>query len=210
MVLRVPPYAGECRFVRVTSVLIFARSRVVLLLCWGERPRTTGDVPCSRLAPVTSAGCPAAGYRPRPRMRRSPPEGDCLPQRDATANRPTSDRMIRSTTTHSNEKSLANISKPRRTPNRRQCIMPLWGRGMARRSPSSARLRQPRSADYGPVAHRSPPRLSTATTVSSTPLPGHAFATLIALADYGQAWVVVRVVVFADPQQVACWRLDAA
>jgi hypothetical protein len=69
------------------------------------RPSDFRRVSSSRV-PAPSRGC--AG---------SAPEGDCLPQRDATANRPTSDRMIRSTTTHSNERSLANISKPCRTPN---------------------------------------------------------------------------------------------
>ena len=37
MVLRVPPYAGECRFVRVTSVLILARASGLCSSCVGAK-----------------------------------------------------------------------------------------------------------------------------------------------------------------------------
>jgi hypothetical protein len=36
-VLRVPPYAGECRFVRYTSVLIFVRASGLCCFCVGAK-----------------------------------------------------------------------------------------------------------------------------------------------------------------------------
>ena len=87
MVLRVPPRAGECRFVRVTSVLIFARAPGLCCFCVGARARTAREI------------CPAAGSRQRPPQcarrnghcglppgtRRSRPDGGSLPQRGAPA-----------------------------------------------------------------------------------------------------------------------------
>ena len=44
MVLRVPPYAGECRFVRVTSVLIFAWARACVAFVLARKPWTARDI----------------------------------------------------------------------------------------------------------------------------------------------------------------------
>ena len=75
MVLRVPPYAGECRFVRVTSVLIFARGPGLCCFCVGAK---TPD---------------SQGYLPRSRLSRlSRPDGGFLPQRGARADPSAPDR----------------------------------------------------------------------------------------------------------------------
>jgi hypothetical protein len=50
----VPPYAGECRFVRVTSVLIFAGDPSLCCFCVGAKAPTARDI------------CPAADSRQRP------------------------------------------------------------------------------------------------------------------------------------------------
>ena len=74
----VPPRAGECRFVRVTSVLIFPRPRLVLLLCWREHPDGRSHLPAAgsrqdlRCAPRGPGVRPAAIDTPVPAGRRYP------------------------------------------------------------------------------------------------------------------------------------------
>ena len=74
----VPPRAGECRFVRVTSVLIFARAPACVALCWREHPDSQGHLPTIgarqdlRCAPPGPAIRPVAIDTPVPAGRRYP------------------------------------------------------------------------------------------------------------------------------------------
>ena len=65
MVLRVPPYAGQCRFVRVTPVLIFARSAGLCCFCVGAKtPHSQGHLPSqSARAGSSRMAIPAATRR---------------------------------------------------------------------------------------------------------------------------------------------------
>ena len=66
MILQVSPYAGECRFVRVTLVLIFARAPDLCCLCVTSAGRSSpGQLP--RLRPG-----PACRARPEDRPRQPP------------------------------------------------------------------------------------------------------------------------------------------
>ena len=62
----VPLHAGECRFVRVTSVLIFPRPRLVLPLCWREHSDGRSHLPQPARAKISAARLadPASGLPP--------------------------------------------------------------------------------------------------------------------------------------------------
>ena len=146
MVLRVPPYAGECRFVRVTPVLIFARAPGLCCFCVGAKtPDSQGHLPpqparagSSRMAiPAATrrTGGPAApdhtnaskhqrAQQARPSFtpaQAGPAATHAVPAAHHSAGG-SSHHESRSTTTHSNEKCLLSISKPRRTmPTRSAC-----------------------------------------------------------------------------------------
>jgi hypothetical protein len=85
MVLRVPPYAGECRLVRVTSVLIFAHAQCSCCFCVSaEAPGQPGiSVP----QPTHTGDLRRAPTDPDP-ARPSRPDGGSLPQRGAPAGPP--------------------------------------------------------------------------------------------------------------------------
>jgi hypothetical protein len=135
MVLRVPPYAGECRFVRVISVLIFARAPGLCCFCVGAKAADSqGYLPRSRLVarppqgarrtghPACRQGHAGPGQMAVPLPQRGAPAGPPSPgttralskhhhahlaQPSITAApRPGADR-----TTHSNEKRLLRIFK---------------------------------------------------------------------------------------------------
>ena len=73
MILRVSPYAGKCRFVRVTLVLIFARAPDLCCLCVTSARRSSPGQP-PRLRPGQAC-------RPRPEDRpRRPPNDQPLIQ----------------------------------------------------------------------------------------------------------------------------------
>ena len=145
----VPLHAGECRFVRVTSVLIFPRPRLVLPLCWREHSDGRSHLPAAgsrqdlRCAPRGPGVRPAAIDTPVPAGRRCPtatqrtgrPAGAGpharLGRTTARTRRDSSSRQHTGpppggnarcaycsspATTHSKEKRLLSISKPRRSP----------------------------------------------------------------------------------------------
>ena len=78
----VPPCAGECRSVRVTSVLIFARAPGLCCLCVGPTPGRPGTSARSRIAPRP----PLRASRTRHlacRHRRAGPGRTMVPHRNA-------------------------------------------------------------------------------------------------------------------------------
>ena len=156
----VPPRAGECRFVRVTSVLIFARAPACVAFVLARTPGQPGKFARSRRAPRPPLRAPPGpAIRPVAIDAPVPADSDIPPQRSApqtrrhrttrtlgkdhrapgetlhhastlarppgrathavpTAHHPAGDSNPpepRTTTTHSKEKRLLSISKPRRT-----------------------------------------------------------------------------------------------
>ena len=88
----VPSRAGECRFVRVTSVLIFARAPACVAFVLARTPGRPGTSARSRLAPRS----PLRGWRTRHppcRHRRAGPGLTAVPHRNA-AHRQTRRRRI--------------------------------------------------------------------------------------------------------------------
>ena len=146
----VPPCAGECRSVRVTSVLIFARAPGLCCLCVGPTPGRPGTSARSRIAPRPPLRAARTGIRPAAIDAPVPAGGGTPPQRSAPADPPAPDHTNAGkdhrahqarlsitpahwpapggnalcaycpspTTTHSKEKRLLSMSKPRRTLNR--------------------------------------------------------------------------------------------
>ena len=142
----VPPCAGECRSVRVTSVLIFARAPGLCCLCVGPTPGRPGTSARSRIAPRPPLRASRTRH-PACRHRRAGPGRTVVPHRNAAHRQTRRRRTTRTlgkdhrahqarlsipppggnalcaycpspTTTHSKEKRLLSMSKPRRTLNR--------------------------------------------------------------------------------------------
>ena len=137
MVLRVPPYAGECRLVRVTSVLIFAKAQCLCCFCVSaEAPGSQGYPSRSRLMSETSAGvcgprserCPSSRMAVAATTRRiggpaSAGSQDRFPHAAVRTRGPSITTRLglvpgADKTTQSNKNRLLSISKSRRTPNR--------------------------------------------------------------------------------------------
>jgi hypothetical protein len=78
----VPPCAGECRSVRVTSVLIFARAPGLCCLCVGPTPGRPGTSARSRLAPRPPLRASRTRH-PACRHRRAGPGRTVVPHRNA-------------------------------------------------------------------------------------------------------------------------------
>ena len=88
----VPPCAGECRFVRVTSVLIFARAPACVACVLARTPGRPGPSARSRLAPRPPLRASRTRH-PACRHRRAGPgpDGGTPPQRSAPADPPAPD-----------------------------------------------------------------------------------------------------------------------
>jgi hypothetical protein len=96
MLLRVPPYAGECRFVRVTSVLILARASGLCSSCVGAKApdRTARGISAPHPARAKTSARHPADRAPDlpPGTGRPRPAGGSLSQRGAPTDPPTPDR----------------------------------------------------------------------------------------------------------------------
>ncbi len=78
----VPPRAGECRFVRVTSVLIFARAPACVVFVLARTPGRPGTSARSRVAPRPPLRASRTRH-PACRHRRAGPGRTAVPHRNA-------------------------------------------------------------------------------------------------------------------------------
>jgi hypothetical protein len=111
MILRVSPYAGECRFVRVTLVLIFARAPDLCCLCVTSAGRSSPGQP-TRLRPG-----PACRPQPEDRPRRPPKWPATHPATPSQAGNYASRRLERASmdqTTHNADSGRTKVGHPHR------------------------------------------------------------------------------------------------